>query len=108
MEPMGRCPVCEHKVAPTCQACPSCGNTSWWRETGKRREQRARIQCSTCHGDDPTCSCRETRGVIKNVEVAEWVDTRDVRIKRWSAVTVWLEEYHCYQEVYELYEPKSI
>lgn len=79
MEPMGKCPVCEHKVAPTCQTCPQCGNTDWWRKTGKHGERLACFCCPVCHAGDNQYSCSRCNGkghVTEKREWSEWVDTR--------------------------------
>lgn len=80
MEPMGQCPVCDHKVAPTCQVCPQCGNTSWERTTGKRGEARVKTWCRAGHSYEERnkCSvCNEGGTIIeRRHKWIEWVDTR--------------------------------
>lgn len=81
---MGQCPVCEHKVAPTCQACPQCGNTSWQRKTGEHGERIAVFQCPVCHGGDNIFNCSKCGGkghVMEKIKWNEMIDTR--RGLRW-------------------------
>src|SRR5436309_141014 len=81
MEPMGQCPVCDRMVAPSCAACPQCGNTDWLRKTGKQRKRRAWIACPSCFGNDGVCAaCAKVGGrVITPVNESEFLDTRSQR-----------------------------
>lgn len=80
MEPMGQCPVCDHKIAPTCETCPQCGNTDWWRKTGEHGVQPAFFRCPDCGHKENSRKCSRCNGkgqVEEEVEWFEWVDTRD-------------------------------
>ena len=106
MEPMGQCPVCDHKIAPSCQVCPQCGNTDWWRKTGKTGERLAHLTCPSCLNDTGdegginrvmSCERCNRKGFLQEKRGwFEWMDTRngrkhisDLEISPWPSV-LWL------------------
>lgn len=46
---VGYCSICKKvPIAPTCEVCPSCGNTQWWIKTGEMVNHDA---CPLCMGN---------------------------------------------------------
>lgn len=74
---MGKCPVCDHCVAPSCQTCPKCGNTEWFRKTGEIGESEAIILCKNCPSSDSNHRAYYTGGQdeidkLNKLRITEW------------------------------------
>ena len=55
----GTGPICQRRpIAPSCVACPSCGNRIWHQQTGKSKWE----PCMYCNGEGSTSYCYKCKG----------------------------------------------